>query len=278
MPNCRAVVTGIGAITPLGLTPADLLYRWRDGRCAIVDGVGRCEEFTPGEHLSTREIRRTARFTQLALTASAAAVAQSRLLERLDARDVGCVIGTCFAGLPADEHELGVFADSEQRVSPLAIHRTMSNAPAAAIAIRYGLHGPTRGIATACAAGTDAIGVATRMIQCGDAAAVVAGGAESSIMPYTLEMGATAGAYSRTGAQPQLRAGRRTGTRRQERQAASRDLHARVLVGAPSIQRRMNAEMRGDAGVLWPAVDHDRMRLQAQPGQEAPDAVEPASR
>lgn len=200
MPDCLAVVTGMGVVTPLGLAPGELLERWAGGECAIHDGRARCTDFDAAEHLSAKEIRRTERFTQLALAASRGAIEGSGVLERVDPDAIGCVVGTCFGGLPGHEREIDVHREGgSQRVSPLAIHRSMSNAPSAAIAIRYGVHGPARGVATACAAGTDAIGVATRMIQCGDADAVLAGGTEASITDYTLEMGATAGAYSRSG-------------------------------------------------------------------------------
>lgn len=200
VPECLAVVTGMGAVTPLGLTPRELLARWMDGECGIREGVARCVGFDPSEHLTAKEVRRTARFTQLALAASRPAVDASGVLERVDRDEIGCVMGTCFGGLHAHEAELAVYHDSgPEHVSPLSIHRSMSNAPSATIAIRYRLHGPARAVGTACAAGTDAVGLAARMIQSGDAQAVLAGGTESSLTDYTLEMGATAGAYSRSG-------------------------------------------------------------------------------
>lgn len=194
-----AVVTGIGVISPLGLGAEVLLQRWLRGHVAISDGVAACSDFRGEDHLGRKELRRTERFTQMALVAGQHAVEQAGVLDRLPLDTVGCIMGTCFGGLAGHERQLRMHAAADDRVSPLAIHRSMSNAPAAAMAIQHGLQGPSRGIATACAAGADAIGMATRMIQTGDAQAVLAGGAESSMTAFTLEMGATAGAYSRSG-------------------------------------------------------------------------------
>jgi 3-oxoacyl-[acyl-carrier-protein] synthase II len=194
------VVTGAGVISPLGSSSRELLERWLAGECAVHEGVARCRDFDPAEHMSTKEVRRSDRFTQLALAASREAVESSRALSAYDSAAVGCVIGTSFGGLSSDEREIESFSSGDGNgVSPLAIPRSMPNAAAAAIAIRYGVHGPSGSIGSACAAGADAIGTAVRMIQAGDAEAMLAGGAEAPLSEYGIARAHSSRAHSKLG-------------------------------------------------------------------------------
>jgi 3-oxoacyl-[acyl-carrier-protein] synthase II len=183
----RAVVTGVGAVTPLGVGADALIDRWAAGQVGIRDGEGACGEWAPEDHLSRKEIRRADRFTQLAVTASKEAVASAGWEDErpYPAERVGCVIGTGIGGLGEFEaqHEL-LIERGPKPLSPLGIPMLMGNAGAAAVAMRHGFTGPAYATVSACAAGAQALGDALRMIACGDAEAVVAGGAEATLTPF----------------------------------------------------------------------------------------------
>ena len=104
--NREVVVTGIGAVTPLGVGARTLYERWRAGVSGIEDGVGRCTEFDPTEHLSKKEVRRADRFTQFALVSSDEALREAGWDEELpyDADRIGCLIGTGIGGIGTLEH------------------------------------------------------------------------------------------------------------------------------------------------------------------------------
>jgi 3-oxoacyl-[acyl-carrier-protein] synthase II len=179
-------VTGVGAVSPLGVGAPALLERWLAGASGVRDGEAPCADFVPGEFLSTKEARRADRFTQLALAAASEAIADAGWQTGLpyDARRIGCLIGTGIGGIVTIEsnHER-LDADGPKGVSPLAVPLMMGNAGTAAVSMRYGLRGPAFGIVSACAAGAHAIGAAMRTISCGDADAVLAGGAEAALSP-----------------------------------------------------------------------------------------------
>lgn len=184
----RVVITGIGAVTPLGVGAEVLHERWAAGESGIEDGAGRCSAYDPAEHLSRKEARRADRFTQLALVSCAEALEQAGWLERdelpYDPDKIGCVIGTGIGGIETLENAFGVLRDSgPEKVSPLAIPLMMSNAAPAALAMKHGFRGEVYGTVSACAAGAHAIGTAARMIEYGDADAVITGGSEASLTP-----------------------------------------------------------------------------------------------
>ena len=183
----RVVVTGIGAVSPLGIGAEPLHARWAQGVCGIVDGVGTCTEFEPKDHLSIKEARRLDRFSQLALVASAEALAQAGWNEELpyDAFRVACVIATGIGGIETVETQHDVMRDrGAKMVSPLGIPQYMPNAGAAAVSMKHGLQGQMFGVVSACSGGAHAIGTAMRMIQYGDAVAAVAGGAEATLTEF----------------------------------------------------------------------------------------------
>ncbi|HEX5610420.1 MAG TPA: beta-ketoacyl-ACP synthase II [Solirubrobacterales bacterium] len=180
----RVVITGVGAVTPLGVGAQPLFERWAAGECGIEDGFGRCREFEPLDFLSKKEARRADRFTQMAIAAAAEAISQAGGEDGLpyEAHRVGCVVGTGIGGLPSLEEQTRKLIESgEKAVSPLAVPLMMGNAAAAAVAMRHDLHGHTYGVVSACAAGAHALGDASRIIRAGDADAVVSGGAEAAI-------------------------------------------------------------------------------------------------
>ncbi len=183
----RVVVTGLGAVTPLGIGAETLHDRWADGTCGIVDGSAACREFEAKELLSVKEVRRMDRFAQLAVIASAEAVAQAGWDGEppYDSLRVGCVIATGIGGIDTVETQHDVMRDrGTKMVSPLGIPQYMPNAAAAAVSMKHGLRGQSYGIVSACASGAHALGAAMRMIQYGDADAVVCGGAEATLTEF----------------------------------------------------------------------------------------------
>jgi 3-oxoacyl-[acyl-carrier-protein] synthase II len=183
----RAVITGIGAVTPLGVGAAPLHERWSKGVCAIVDGAGTCRDFTPVDFLSTKEARRLDRFSQFAVVASDEAVAQAGWGEQkpYDPMRIACVIATGIGGIATVEANHDLMRErGPERVSPLGVPMYMPNAAPAAVAMRHGLQGQSFGIVSACSSGAHALGTALRMIQYGDADAVVAGGSEATLTEF----------------------------------------------------------------------------------------------
>ena len=193
----RVVVTGVGAITPLGNGAAALSKHWRDGEVGIEDGMGRCDDFDPLDWMTSKEVRRSDRFTQFAIAASQEAVTQAGWEEGLpyDEARVASIIGTGIGGLGSLEEQVTVLRERGHRyVSPLAVPLLMGNAASAAVAMRHGLHGHTYGIVSACAAGASAVGAGVRIIESGDADAAITGGAEAALT------GLATAAFTRMGA------------------------------------------------------------------------------
>jgi 3-oxoacyl-[acyl-carrier-protein] synthase II len=181
----RVLITGVGAVTPLGVGSERLIDRWVAGESGIEDGFGRCLDFEPTEFLSKKEARRMDRFSQMAVAAGAEAIGQSFGEDGelpYEPHRVGCVIGTGIGGLPSlEEQQRKLIERGQKAVSPLAVPLMMGNAASAAVAMRHGLHGHTYGVVSACAAGAHALGDAARIIRAGDADAVVSGGTEAAI-------------------------------------------------------------------------------------------------
>jgi 3-oxoacyl-[acyl-carrier-protein] synthase II len=185
----RVAITGVGAVTPLGVGARTLHERWSAGRSGIEDGIGRCDEFEPTEHLSVKEVRRSDRFTQLALAAAAEALADAGWNGGPpgDPDRSGCVIGTGIGGITTIEEQHTIMEErGPERVSPLAIPILMANAASGVVAMKHDLRGQSFGTVSACAAGAHAIGMAARLIAYGDADRVVTGGTESTLTPLSL--------------------------------------------------------------------------------------------
>ena len=180
------VVTGVGAVTPLGVGARTLSERWSAGVCGIRDGEGACVDFDPADFLTKKEARRADRFTQLAIAACREALDDASWGDELpyDPRRVGCVLGTGIGGIATLVDGQDTLRErGPELVSPLAVPLMMSNAGAAAISMRHGLRGPSFSVSTACASGAHALGSGLRMLQTGEADAVVAGGSEAGLAP-----------------------------------------------------------------------------------------------
>jgi 3-oxoacyl-[acyl-carrier-protein] synthase II len=196
------VVTGVGAVTPLGVGARTLHERWSAGVCGIRDGEGACVDFDPRDFLSVKEARRADRFTQLAIAACAEALADAGWEHELpyDPRRVGCVLGTGIGGISTLVYGQDTLRErGPERVSPLAVPLMMSNAAAAAISLRHGLRGPSLAVGTACASGANALGCALRMLQGGEADAVLAGGSEAGLAPLARAAFSALDALSKSG-------------------------------------------------------------------------------
>lgn len=208
--NTSVVITGVGAVTPLGVGAQALHTRAVAGACGLLDEnerglggrVGRCTEFDAANPLSRREQRRMDRYTQLATVAADEAIAQAGWGSGLpcEARRIVCYIGTAIGGLDTLETQHRVMlTDGPEDVSALTVPMMMANAAPAGISMRYGLHGETAAIITACSSGAQAIIAGVRSILLGEADAAVVGGAEAGTTEYTRAMFAAAGAISPDG-------------------------------------------------------------------------------
>ncbi len=184
----EVVVTGVGAVTPLGVGARTLHERWSAGACGVRDGEAPSSDFEPTDFFSIKEARRSDRFTQLALASCQEALADAGWDGEApyDPGRIGCVIGTGIGGIGTLEAaHVKLRDDGPQSVPPLAVPLMMGNAGAAALSMRHTLRGPVYGIVSACAAGSHAIGAAARMVQAGDADAVVTGGSEAALTPLS---------------------------------------------------------------------------------------------
>jgi 3-oxoacyl-[acyl-carrier-protein] synthase II len=265
----RVAITGIGAVTPLGVGADALIDRWIDRRCGIEDGEGQADEFDPIEFMTRKEARRSDRFAQFAIAASDEAVSQAGWSEGLPyvPQRVGCVVGTGIGGLSSLEEQENVLRErGAKAVSPLSVPLMMGNAGAAALAMRHGIHGHTYGVVSACAAGAHAVGAGTRLIEGGDADAVVVGGAEAALTGLAAAAFMAMGATSPTGVS-------RPFDRRRDGFVMGEGAGVLVLEDAEAAERR-GAEAVGE--VLGYAATSDAHHLTApEPsGADAARAIE----
>ena len=193
----RVVMTGIGVASPLGIGREEM---WRSvvagrsgaGLITLFDTTGygvrmACEVdgFDPSDFMDRKAARRMDRYAQLAVAAARLAVADARLAIEDDGAGFGAIIGNGGSGTISREEQHRVMLErGPDRVSPFAIPLSVANMGAGQVSIELGLRGPVTAVCTACAAGTDAIGVATETIRRGDARAMLAGGGDTLISPY----------------------------------------------------------------------------------------------
>lgn len=212
----RVVITGTGAMTPLGHNVADTWASILAGKSGlgpitlfnseghISGGVCEIKDFDPDEALGRKEARRRDRYQQIATIAAAEAMAQSGLKVTDDNRSrIGVILGTGVGGIRTlVEMELTLLDKGPRRVSPYGITMIMPNGAGGMLAIDYGIQGPSPTITTACAAGSDAIGHAFRRIQYGEIDAALTGGSESVMAGVSVagfeRAGATSGKTSNT--------------------------------------------------------------------------------
>lgn len=213
----RVVVTGLGAVTPLGNDVSTFWENLLTGKSGVgpitqfdasnleVRIAAEVKDFDPVGLFGRREARRHDRFTLFALEAARQAVADAGLRFEQEDRDaVGVIIGTGIGGaLTFLENYDVLLKAGPRRVSPFMIPMMMPNAAAAVIAITYGLRGPNICVSSACATGAHAIGEAAEMIRRGDAEVMICGGSEAVIHPLAVSGFANMGALSARNDEPQ---------------------------------------------------------------------------
>jgi 3-oxoacyl-[acyl-carrier-protein] synthase II len=196
----RVVITGMGAITPVGNDVASVWDSLKAGRSGIAritrfdpsnlatQFAGEVKDFDAVERFGRKEARRMDRVTHFALEACGQAIDDSKLLENgVDRERVGIVIGSGVAGITTLLEQYDVFkASGPQRVSPFLIPMMLGDTPAAQAAIHYGLRGPNMAIISACATGTNVVGEAFEMVARGAADAMLAGGTEAGVVPVAI--------------------------------------------------------------------------------------------
>ena len=198
MSKRRVVITGMGAVTPIGNNIQDLWESVVDGKCGIAPITaydtsnqkaklaGEVKNFAPETVIDKRELRKLDRSTQFAMYASDEAVKMSGIeIEKEDAYRCGVLVSTGIGGLDTIEKEcLKGEAKGFDRVSPYFIPMSIANMPAGNVAIAHGFKGMCSCPVTACASGTNAIGDAMRHIRDGYAEVMICGGAEASITRF----------------------------------------------------------------------------------------------
>ncbi|MEM8806268.1 MAG: beta-ketoacyl-ACP synthase II [Cyanobacteria bacterium P01_G01_bin.38] len=206
----RVVITGMGAITPLGNTLGAYWQGLTSGKNGIGDITlfdasqhacriaGEVKGFDPLEYLDRKDAKRTDRFAQFAIAASKQALADAKLeITDLNAEQVGVMIGTGVGGLRVMEEQQAIYLNKgPSRCSPFMVPMMIANMAAGLTAIHTGAKGPNSCSVTACAAGSNAIGDAFRLVQQGYAQAMICGGTEAAITPLSLAGFASARALS----------------------------------------------------------------------------------
>jgi len=198
----RVVITGLGAITPLGNDVETFWSNLKNGVSGIqiIDAFdttgydckigGQVRDFDPKPFFKNpKDVRRTDRFTQLAMAAAKKAVEDCGIdIEKLDRRDrFGVIVSTGIGGLKTLQEQLTILlTKGPSRNSPFTIPMLISNMASGVISMECGLHGPNMCIVTACATSNNAIGEAWRIIKFGDADVFLAGGSEASIVEIGL--------------------------------------------------------------------------------------------
>jgi len=196
----RVVITGMGAITPMGNSVEEFFQSVQEGKGGIdfidtfdteaytVKLVAAVKNFEPKEYMDFKESKRMDRFSQFAVAAAKEAIEESKLdLENINKERFGVIVGSGIGGIGIIEKETMVLKEKgPKRISPLFIPMTITNMAAGNIAIKYGLKGICTNVVTACATGSHCIGDAFRNIKHGYADIMLAGGTEASITPLSI--------------------------------------------------------------------------------------------
>jgi len=213
----RVVITGLGAVTPLGIGVEKTWQGLTVGKSGITkitrfdasgypcQIAGEVKDFTPGDYIDKKDIKKMDTFIHYAVAASQEAVDDAGLKITPDnAERVGVYIGAGIGGLPAIEQYHDVLKEKGPgRVSPFFIPMVIINLASGQVAIRFGAKGPNSCAVTACATGNHCLGDALRIIQRGEADVMLAGGAESTICPLALAGFSASKALSRRNDNPE---------------------------------------------------------------------------
>ena len=197
MDKKRVVITGMGAITPLGNNVNEYWNSLKEGKVGIdnityfdtseykVKNAGEVKGFKASDYIDKKEARRMDLFSQYAVAATKEAIAQAKLdINKEDAWRVGTSIGSGIGGLATREKEaIKLNQKGPSKVSPMMVPLSITNMAAGNVAIHFGLKGKCINVVTACATGTHSIGEAFRAIQTDEADVMIAGGTEGCICP-----------------------------------------------------------------------------------------------
>ncbi|UCC67948.1 MAG: beta-ketoacyl-ACP synthase II [Armatimonadota bacterium] len=196
----RVVVTGMGAVTPLGIGVDPTWEGMRTGRSGITNVTlfdasafssqiaGEVKDFDPASFLEPREVRHTDRFVQFAVAATSMAVDDAALgVDSVDRNRAGVLIGSGIGGTWTWEAQHRVLLEKGPgRISPFFIPMLITDMAAGRVAMIFDARGPNSAVATACATGAHALGDAAEIIRRGDAEIMIAGGAEAAVSPLAL--------------------------------------------------------------------------------------------
>ena len=195
----RVVVTGIGAVTPVGNSVPEFAEAIFSGRCGIGPitkfdaSDSKCrlaaevKGFDPAKRLDRTTIRKSDLFTQYALYAAEEAMEDSGIAGQIDEFRLGVLIGSGVGGINTmTSEEDALAAGGQRKVSPQFVPKMILNMAAGQAAIRFHAHGAAGAVVTACASGTDAVGEAFRRIRDGYANAMICGGSEAAVNPLTV--------------------------------------------------------------------------------------------
>ena len=197
--NRRVVVTGMGAVTPLGNSVAATWEGMKQGKNGIgpitlfdtkdykAKVAAQVKDFDPKEYMDMNDAGRTDRYIQFAVAAAEQAVSESGVKGTVDPDRFAVIFGTGIGGINTFENEhTKLLEKGPRRVSPLFVPMMIGNMAAGMIAIRHDCRGTSMPVITACASGSNAIGEAMRLIRHGYADAVISGGTEASIVPSAI--------------------------------------------------------------------------------------------
>ncbi|MGA2159474.1 MAG: beta-ketoacyl-ACP synthase II [Dehalococcoidia bacterium] len=207
----RVAVTGYGAITPLGLSVEETWKNLVEGVCGIgylslfdtadfdIKIAAEVKGFNPVDFMDPVTARYSDRFTQFALAAAFQAIDQASLkVDDSNAYDIGILVGSGVGGLSTLSQQLNtLFARGPKRVSPFLVPMMISDSAPAQISIKTGIKGPNFSLASSCATGADALGMAYKLVKHGEIGAMIVGGADAAITPIGIAGFTQAGALSK---------------------------------------------------------------------------------
>ncbi|OGN97137.1 MAG: beta-ketoacyl-[acyl-carrier-protein] synthase II [Chloroflexi bacterium RBG_13_51_36] len=196
----RVVITGLGAVTPLGTGVEESWRKLCQGKSGVaritkfdpsgfnVQIAAELKDFHPEDFLDKKKIRRTDPFIQYALVAARMAIDDAGFaINENNASRVGVVLGSCAGGMNMYEKNLHALCDEgAEKVSPFFIPGFIANMAAGEVSMALGARGPSKCVVTACATGNNCIGDALRLIQYGEADAMIAGGSDAYVLPIAV--------------------------------------------------------------------------------------------
>jgi 3-oxoacyl-[acyl-carrier-protein] synthase II len=213
----RVVITGMGAISPLGLTVDESWQALLAGRSGIdyisrfdtselrTKFAGEVRNFDPSNYMDRKEARRMDPYIQFALAATQEAVADAKIdLSEVVPHRVGVIIGSGIGGIQTTIEGMEISASKGiRKVSPFMLPNMLVDSAAGKIAIEYNLHGPNHAVVSACASGTSACGEGFELLRRGDADVMIVGGAEAALVPILVGGFDVMGALSQRNDSPQ---------------------------------------------------------------------------